>query len=432
MTLPKPATVPCARPTRVRHMVLAWICSLSVITYFDRVCISGAAPLISTELGLTPIQMGTVFGAFAISYALFEVPTGWLGDRIGARKVITRIVMWWSTFTALTGLAHHFWTMVVLRFLFGSGEAGMYPNSAKVFSRWFPKSERGFATGLMWMFGRMGGAVTPAIVVVMISRMGWRPTFWVFGAIGFVWVAFFWMWYRDTPREKAGVNAAEVQLIEDGRGGKTPDHRHLPWGRLLVSTNLWALCLQYFCVSYGWAFYITWLPTYLRSRGVSMLKSGVFGGMPLFFGGMGAVLGGLLTDFVVRKTGTLKSRRYIGFVAFVVGSSLMLSSVRVRNPITAVLIISFASFFGDLVLASSWSVCMDVGQEFAGTVSGCMNTWGNLAGFLFPIVTGFLIQYFGHWDLPIIVASAIFFLGALLWLRIDPTEVLVPSSPPVE
>ena len=143
-------------------------------------------------------------------------------------------------------------------------------------------------------------------------------------------------------------------------------------------------------------------------------------------------LGGLLTDFVVRKTGTLKSRRYIGFVAFLVGSSLMLSSVRVRNPITAVLIISFASFFGDLVLASSWSVCMDVGQELAGTVSGCMNTWGNLAGFLFPLVTGFLIQHFGRWDLPIIVASAIFFFGALLWLRIDPTEVLVPSSPLVE
>ena len=163
-----------------------------------------------------------------------------------------------------------------------------------------------------------------------------------------------------------------------------------------------------------------------------MLKSAVFGGMPLFFGATGAVLGGLLTDFVVRKTGTLKSRRYIGFTAFLVGSSLMLSSVRLKDPITAVVIISCASFFGDLVLASSWSVCMDVGQEWAGTVSGCMNTWGNLAGFLFPIVTGFLVQHFRRWDLPIIVASAIFFIGALLWLRIDPTEVLVPSSPAVE
>ncbi len=277
----------------------------------------------------------------------------------------------------------------------------------------------------MWMFGRLGGAVTPAIVVVMISRMGWRSTFWFFGVLGIVWAAFFWMWFRDSPREKTDVNEAEVRLIEQGRGSGIKDHARVPWKILLASANLWVICLQYFCVSYGWWFYITWLPTSLRSRGVSMLKSGVFGGMPLFFGAAGAVLGGLLTDFVVKKSGTLKSRRYIGFVGFGVGSSLMLSSVWVKDPITSVLVISLSSFFGDLVLASSWSVCMDIGQELAGTVSGCMNTWGNLAGFLFPIVTGFLIQDFGRWDLPIIVASAVFFVGALLWLRIDPTEVLV-------
>jgi MFS family permease len=229
MTLPGTMAFTGVRPTHVRHKVLVWICSLAVVTYFDRVCISGAAPFVSSELGLTPIQMGTVFSAFAVSYALFEVPTGWLGDRIGARKVITRIVAWWSAFTALTGIVHRFWTMVILRFLFGVGEAGMFPNSAKVFSRWMPKAERGFATGLMWMFGRLGGAVTPAIVVIMISRIGWRATFWVLGAIGFMWAGFFWAWFRDTPREKAEVNEAEAQLIERDRS-ENQRHGQVPSG----------------------------------------------------------------------------------------------------------------------------------------------------------------------------------------------------------
>ena len=164
------------RPSGVRYLVMAWVCSLSVVTYLDRVCISASAPHITSDLGLDPVEMGYVFSAFAVAYALFEIPGGWLGDRIGPRKVITRIVIWWSVFTVFTGLVNKLWTLMVVRFLFGAGEAGAYPNAAKIFSRWMPGSERGFSTGMMWMFGRGGGAFAPALVVYLLKHMWWRTS----------------------------------------------------------------------------------------------------------------------------------------------------------------------------------------------------------------------------------------------------------------
>lgn len=413
------------RATRVRYAVLALVCSLSVVTYLDRVCISGSAPYIVTELGLSPSQMGFVFSAFIIAYAAFEVPTGWWGDLIGPRKVITRIVVWWSVFTTLTGLVHSLWSLITVRFLFGCGEAGAYPNTTKVISRWMPTLERGFAQGMVWMFGRLGGAFAPGLVIYMIGHMGWRATFGVFGGLGLIWAVFFWLWFRDTPREKPSVNAAELRKIQGGLPARRPlreAHPGTPWKRLLSNGNLWNICWMYFCQAYGWYFYITWLPTYLKARGSSMLEAGIYGGMPLFFGAIGCGLGGLLTDFLVRRTGDLRNRRYIGFAGFFVGSLCLLSSIWWKDPRASVLAISLASFFGDLTMGSSWAVCLDVGREFAGTVSGCMNAWGNLGGAFGPVVTGYLVQHFGSWNLPIALSSGIFFLGALLWLRIDPTK----------
>ena len=412
------------RASRVRYGVLALVCSLSVVSYLDRVGISGGAPFIVSDLGLTPVQMGFVFSAFTLAYASFEIPSGWLGDTIGPRKVITRIVLWWSAFTTLTGLVHHFATLLTVRFLFGAGEAGTYPNATKVLSRWMPTVERGFGQGMVWMSGRLGGAFAPALVVFMIARMGWRPTFWIFGVVGVAWAAFFWCWFRDRPQEKPKVNEAELRIIQGGRMGPTVpsspcDSRlRAPWSRLARSGNLWAICWMYFCMAYGWYFYITWLPTYLKARGVTM----AYGGMPLFLGAIGCGLGGLLTDYVVKKTGTLKSRRYIGFAGFLLGALSMLASAWVADAMKAVVIISLASFFGDLTMGSCWAVCQDVGHELSGTVSGAMNCWGNLGGFVSPIVTGFVVQRFGNWNLPIVISGAIFLVGALLWLRIDPTK----------
>ncbi len=417
-------------PSRVRYAVLAWICSLSIVSYLDRVCMSGSAPFISSELGLTHVEMGYVFSAFTLAYAAFEVPSGWLGDMIGPRKVVTRIVVWWSAFTTLTGMMHRFSTMVTVRFLFGAGEAGTYPNTSRIISRWMPSGERGFAQGMVWMFGRAGGALAPGLVVFMIARIGWRTSFGVFGAVGIVWAIFFWLWFRDTPQEKTGVNEEELRIIHPDRppaDSSASGRRSVPWRCLLTSGNLWAICWMYFCMAYGWYFYITWLPTYLKARGATMMEAGIYGGMPLLFGSVGCLLGGVLTDLVVKRTGNLRNRRYIGFIGFFLGSLCMLASARLENPLASVLSISLASFFGDLTMGSCWAVCLDVGHEFAGTVSGCMNTWGNLGGFISPIVTGFLVEHFNNWDLPIVLSSGIFLFGALLWLRIDPTRsVLEP------
>ncbi len=414
--------------TRVRYAVLLLVCSLSVVTYLDRVCISGSAPFLVAELGLSPGEMGVVFSAFVLAYAAFEVPTGLWGDLRGPRKVVTALVLWWSAFTVLTGWVHRFWTLVAARFLFGSGEAGAYPNATKIISRWMPHLERGFAQGMVWMCGRLGGALAPGLVVFMIGRMGWRPTFWVFGALGFVWVAFFWSWFRDTPQEKPEVNSAELLVI--GGGAKPSDssaeaHRGAPWSRLLRSRNLWAICWMYFCMAYGWYFYITWLPTSLKERGVSMLQAGIYGGLPLFFGAIGCAVGGWLTDFVVKRTGDVRNRRYIGFAGFFLGSLCMLASAGLESPLASVLSISLASFFGDLTMGSSWAVCLDVGREFAGTVSGFMNMWGNVGGAISPVVTGLLAERLGRWDVPVALSSAIFFCGALLWLAIDPRRSVV-------
>ena len=276
-----------AQATRVRYGVLAWVCSLSMLTYIDRVAIKSVRPEMQGELGLSNEQFAYIFAAFGLAYALFEVPSGWLGDRIGPRKVLARIVFAWSLFTALTGLVWHFaWLntgirvtlpfsgieavlfdafilLVLVRFLFGMGEAGAYPNIARAMKSWFPYRQRGLGQGLLWTFGRWGGAISPLLIGFISQVVGWRGAFVFFGVVGVVWVVFFYLWFRDTPREHPGVNAAELALIEQGNGstGRLPP---LSWRTLLASPTLWLLCLMYVCSNAGWSFFITWDVAYFQ------------------------------------------------------------------------------------------------------------------------------------------------------------------------
>src|SRR6266545_202158 len=219
-------------PTRVRYGVLGFACSLSMITYLDRVCFMTVADSIKSEFHLSDTQKGMLFSAFALAYAIFEVPSGWLGDVFGPRRTLIRIVLWWSAFTALTGLIFPserwpwfaFTAMLLVRFLFGMGEAGAYPNIARAFHNWFPFTERGFAQGAVWMAGRFAGGVTPLIVTALLIPTGegdqklWRHTFWIFGSLGVLWCIAFWWWFRDRPEQKAGVNRAEIALIQHEEG----------------------------------------------------------------------------------------------------------------------------------------------------------------------------------------------------------------------
>lgn len=313
--------------TRQRYWVIVFAVTLAILAYIDRVCISYAAPLISTDLGLNREQMGAVFAAFALAYALFEIPGGWLGDWMGPRRVLLRITLWWSIFTAVTGAMWSFGSLWAIRFLFGAGEAGCFPNLTKAFTTWLPHGERVRAQGIMWTFARWGGAFTPPLVLLALSFTSWRWSFVVFGALGLVWVTAFALWYRDNPRDNFRLNAAERELLA-GSVEAASGHGDVPWGKLIRSRTVWLLWVQYFLLSYPWYFYITWLPTYLQSptgRGLSNADSAQYAIFPLLFGGFGSLFCGLISSRVERWTGSVRtSRRLLACLGFLGASTFIL------------------------------------------------------------------------------------------------------------
>jgi len=414
----------------VRYIVLVVICLLTVISYVDRTCISVSGPFLASDLGLSSVQMGFVYGAFILSYGLFAVPGGLLGDKIGGRKVITGLVLLFSLFTALTGLVHALWSLVLVRFLFGAAESSVGPNASKVLSKWLPPGKWGLAQGTMWMSGRIGGAFAPGMVVALQPFLGWRGGFWFFAAVGCIWATLFWFWYRDNPEDKSSVSEEELKTIRgtENRAHSAHTFVRMPWARLFRSRTIWTICGMYFCFSYGWHFYMTWFPTYMKTHGFTTAQMGLYGGLPFFFGAFGCLAGGVLTDYVVKKTGNVRNRRYIGAAGFFLMALCMFLVSTMENAMACVLTISMASFFGDLTLSSCWAVCMDVGHEYAGTITGLMSTCGNIGGFLFPVVSGFLVQSTGSWRMPIIVSGTIFLVGSMLWLKIDSRNSIMNSE----
>ena len=321
------------RVTRVRYVVLAWFCSLSMITYIDRVCIKQVQGDMQRDLGLTGTQFAWAFSAFALAYALFEMPAGWLGDRIGPKRVLTRIVLCWLLFTALTGLVvgtgvAALVMLLAVRFLFGAGEAGAYPNIARGTRNWFPFAERGRAQGLVWTFGRWGGAIAPVLIMALtlpfdaLGLQGWRYGFVLLAVLGLVWVGGFVRHFRDHPHDHPAVNPAELAHIE-GAGGPGGPPAPLSWRTMLTSRTLWVLSVMYFCSNAGWSVFITYDTRYLES---SLHLSGwvlhVMSGAPLLLGGFGCLFGGLLTDRLVPVLGRRWGRTAQGFVAYGLGAAL--------------------------------------------------------------------------------------------------------------
>jgi ACS family glucarate transporter-like MFS transporter len=397
-----------AKPTRVRYGVLGFACALAMITYLDRACFGVAQGYLKDALGLDNISdLMPALAAFNIAYAVFEVPTGWLGDVFGPRRTLIRIVLWWSFFTVLTGLAGlavagitfvNLLVLVLIRFLFGIGEAGAYPNITRALHNWFPIKERGIAQGAIWFCSRFMGGLTPLIWMVLVERTGlpWRAAFALFGVLGVGWCVAFALWFRNRPEEHPAVNEAERKLILAEAGHETEAaHAGVPWGRLLTSPTLWALCLMYFCMSYGWYFNLNYLPAYLEEQhGVakdSWLGS-LYKGGPLIFGAAGCLLGGWLTDQYIRRTGSrLWGRRVFGIVGHCVCVPCYLYCIIAPDALTFALSLSLAGFSNDLAMGSAWAACQDIGKRYAGIVAGCMNTVGNLGGFVATVVTGWII-----------------------------------------
>jgi MFS family permease len=409
------------RKTRTRYTLLRLTFALSIITYVDRVCISTAAPDIRSALGLSTSQMGWVFSVFVFAYAAFEVPTGWLGDILGPRKVLTRIVLWWSAFTVGTGMVWNYASLLVARFLFGAGEAGAFPNMSRSLSRWFPVRERGTAHGVIFMGSRLGGAITPLLVGPIIAFAGWRQAFWIFGVLGILWCVFWWKWFRDDPAHHPGVSPEELQLIQEGGPAR---ELKLSISSLLNWNLLW-ICLMYFCFGYCLYFYLTWLPTYLRDgRGFSSTRMNEIHTVVLLSAAGASILGGRLTDFLTRRHG-LRIGRAVGAIAMPLsGLALAIAALAESGAIAAAALV-LAAAAGDLCLSPSWAMCHDIGADGAGTVTGCMNTFGNIGGSLSPLVVGYAVQWWGSWSIPLLIAAGVALLGGVFTLLIDTRKPLL-------
>ena len=420
-------------PTHVRRRVLAMLVALAAITYLDRVCIShaGVTASIKGELEISDKQMGLVFSAFTLAYALFEMPTGAWGDRVGTRRVLTRIVGWWSSFTIATAAAFDFRSLLAIRFLFGAGEAGAFPNVTRTLSRWFPVAERGTAQGIFFAGAHLGGGLTPMLVTALLGVLPWRGIFVLFGSVGFFWAWAWYAWYRDDPAMHPSVGLEEREHIESGRSTGQPHRLDLATLRaVLTDRSLVALCLMYFTQAYGFYFNITWLPTYLaRERGLTVerfgVMAGVLAGLPLILSAVADVTGGLTTDRLTRAYGLRVGRCGVGGASLVVAGLAMIAGATTRDSITSALLIALSGASASFLLGSCWGVCQDIAGPNAGLVAGCMNTAGQVGAVLSPII----LPYFADPAVPLCIAGGLYLVGAACWLLVDPRRpIVVPMS----
>lgn len=428
---PTVPTVAVARPTRIRHIILWLTVAAYMITYVDRVIISSAVPMIQKEFGFSMVTIGWILSSFRWGYALFQIPGGWLGDRIGPRRALTLIVSWWSLFTSLTALSWNAASMALARFLFGVGEAGAFPIATRSLSRWMLPSERGYAQGVTHAGSRLGAALTPPIVVLLMTTYGWRSPFFVFGAIGLLWAAVWFWYYRDTPREHSSVSASELKLIHESLGTRSSTSKSVPWRKIFACNTLWYLSAMYFCYGYCLAVYLDWFPTYLRAhRGFNLKEMGFYASMPLLAGTFGDLLGGWLSDLWLRRTGDIvRARKIVGSAGFLMAAASILPATFTTDSVVSVWFSCLAVFGLELTVGVSWAIPLDIGADYAGSVSAVMNTCGNIGGAISPAVLGYLVRAFG-WNEPFLVASLLCGAAAIIYLKIDASRRVVFAESP--
>jgi MFS family permease len=445
-------------PTKVRYSILALLCLLAMITYMDRAANGSAKNEIMHAVGITDVaDYAIILSAFQIAYALFEIPTGWLGDRFGPRSTLLRIVLWWSLFVALTGCAGlklpgsetaliGFTGLIVVQFLFGIGEAGAFPNISKALYNWFPLEQRGFAQGAIWLAARLMGGLTPFIWVLLTVVIGieWRTALWGFAAVAAAWAVVFWWWFRNHPDDHPATNITEQELIRRGKP-KATKYAGVPWVRIFTSRNLWFMCLMYMVTNFNWYFLMYFFPTSLpeqfpewKATTGGRLMLAVIGGAPLLVGMFGCWLGGRLTDSFIRRTGDRKwGRRVYGMMGYGLAATFYLCAAFVTDSFwvfAACLIL--VGFSNDLMMAPSWATTQDIGRRYAAIVAGTMNMVGNLGGALGIRVTGAVLGSYGAagkltdgYIMCFLIYAGVYAFGVLTWLFIDPTKPVVPEEP---
>jgi sugar phosphate permease len=423
------------RPTRGRWYVLLLISVMYLITYLDRVNISTAAPAISKEFGFDKVTMGFIFSAFVWAYAVFQVPGGWLSDRFGARRVLGGVVAYWSIMTAATAAAFSGASFIIVRFLFGVGEAGAFPGATRAMQLWYPQSERGLVQGVTHSASRFGAAIAPPIVVLIMSEFGWRPVFYICGMVGLLWSLWWALTYRNLPEEHVLVNKAELQRIRglDEKGAIKPPpiekQTNVPWATLVRSPNMWAIMCAYFTYVYCLWIFLSWLPSYLiEARHFTLIKVGLYASLPLFAGVIGDTVGGVATDWLLKATGSAKiGRRVVAIIGLLGCAVCIVPAALTDNAYVAVYCLTASLFFLEFTIGPSWAVPMDTGGKYSGTVSGMMNMAGNFGGAISPIVFGALAEG-GNWQAPFIVAACLLVAGSAVWaFWLDPDKQILPG-----
>jgi sugar phosphate permease len=410
-------------PTHVRHIVLGMTVIIYMITYMDRVLISTTAPLIRQELGISLIAIGTIQSTFRLAYALFQIPGGWLGDRIGPRRALTAIAVWWSAFTALTALGWNAVSMTVIQWVFGMGIAGAFPIATRSLSRWMRPSERGFAQGITHAGSRVGGAAGRNVVAFLMIGFGWRFPFFVFGIVGVLWAIGWWVYYRDAPEDHSGVNAAELDLIHSAGASRKRAGAPVPWRKILSSRTMWLVALMYVCYQWALSVYLDWFPTYLKeSRGMTLAQMGFYASLPLWAGVVGDLAGGWSSDLLLRFTGNItQARRIVGVVGFLIAAGGILPATLTHDP-KACVWFSCLAFGGlELTVSVSWAIPLDIAGDFAGSASAMMNGFGNLGGAVSTQMLPVLVKAAG-WNTPFLVTSALCAIGALMYMKIDASK----------
>jgi MFS transporter, ACS family, glucarate transporter len=405
--------------------VLGLLSLLLVITYLDRVCISVAGPRMQEALHIGPMAWGWVTGIFTISYAGFEIPSGAMGDRIGPRRVLTRIVLWWSAFTTITGMVTGYFPLLLTRFMFGAGEAGAFPNASVAVARWFPADERGRAFGISLMASQLGGAITPLLVVPIQVHYGWRASFYLFGVLGVAWSGLWYWWFRDSPAEMKGIGEKE---LAESRGIASKAHHGLPWRVALRSSNFWALMGVAVCYVYTFFFFQSWLHTYLmKARGYSESDL-LMSSLPFVAGAAGNFSGGLASKAMVRKLGLTWGRRSLGVLGLALSAACLVGAQFTQQWLGALILLSLAYGFIAFQQPTMFAACLDTGGEYAGAMVGAMNTAAQLGAFASSLMFGYLVGWTGSYDAPFLPMIVLLLLGAWLWMRVEPSQRLTPED----
>ncbi|HUU34820.1 MAG TPA: MFS transporter [Vicinamibacterales bacterium] len=417
-----------AKTSNDRRGVVGLLVLLFAITYLDRVCISVAGPRIQEDLGIGPVGWGWVTGVFTLAYCIFEIPTGTMGDRLGPRRVLTRIVMWWSAFTALTGAMTSFYPLLLTRFLFGAGEAGAFPNASVVVARWFPPRQRATMSGVNLAASQVGGAIAPLLVLPIQMRYGWRMSFYVFGVAGLVWATVWYAWFRDSPEEMRGHQGARAPASDAPAttlaAAPLATGHAFPWRAASGSQTVWALLGVAFCYIYVYNFFQTWFHTFLvKGRGFSE-GSLLLSTLP-FLVAVGANLaGGAASDGLTRRLGPRRGRALIGAASLAAAAGFTLAAMLTEGQLLTVVFLALTYGAITFQQSSVFGVCLDIGGPRAGAMVGLMNTVAQGGGLVGSVAYGYIVERAGSYDAPFVPMVAVLLIGAVLWLKVDASREL--------